>query len=240
MAIQTGLIHIRGTLGDVTFFKTTDGYKVKMKGGPTRQQFKRSRRFVRSRECSTEFTRATQAIKLIKDGIRPYLRSCADTRFYGRMTALLVKVVRSDSVNERGKRKLLPENLHLLRGFKMKKDVSSGVQIKTTIVNNGEVRIDASLAPILTREVAKAGATHVRMFVCVSSLDLEAEKNVTTIFSSKIESVQALTLAETFVYTGDMNDALLFFAGVEYMQFVNGIEERIVSVSAMEVAEVVG
>jgi hypothetical protein len=239
MAIQTGLIHIRGTLGDVTYFKTTDGYKVKMKGGPTRQQFKRSRRFVRSRECSTEFTRATQAIKLIKDGIRPYLRSCADTKFYGRMTAALVKVVRSDSVNARGKRKVLAENLYLLRGFKMKKDVGSRVQLQTTSNKNGGFRVDVSLRPILTSEVSKAGATHVRIIVCVSSLDINTDRNVSTIFTSKIESVQAVTLAESFVYNGDINDALLLFAGVEYMQFVNGNEERIVSVSAMEIAEVV-
>lgn len=238
MAIQTGVVKIRGSLGDVTFFRTADGFKAKMKGGPTKQQFKQSRRFARSRESATEFGRAGKGVRLLKEGIGPYLLTCADTRFYGRLTAALLKVVTSDSVNKRGKRKLLPENMHLLSGFRMKKEMPSRLLQHTKTVKGG-IQTDVVLTPVSTREVNKSGATHVRLFLCVSSLDLKKMNNVTTAIQSKVFSVKQNLIQESFVYSGAKDDVLVLFAGVEYLQFVNGEEQRIVSVSSMELAEVV-
>jgi hypothetical protein len=53
MAFQAGEIKITGTIDDLSFYHHKEyGYLVRMKGGPSRKQFKTSPKFARSRESS--------------------------------------------------------------------------------------------------------------------------------------------------------------------------------------------
>ena len=58
MAKQKGIIKPEGTIGDITFFKSKDGYLAREKSGPTAEQIANDPVFERTRENGKEFGRA--------------------------------------------------------------------------------------------------------------------------------------------------------------------------------------
>jgi len=70
MARQKGIIKLKGTVGDLTFYKSIDGYLVREKGGVEASRIASDPAFVRTRENNAEFGNATQAGKLLRDTVR--------------------------------------------------------------------------------------------------------------------------------------------------------------------------
>jgi hypothetical protein len=58
MARQKGIIKLEGTIGDVSFYKSKDGYLAREKGGVDGDRIKNDPAFQRTRENGSEFGRA--------------------------------------------------------------------------------------------------------------------------------------------------------------------------------------
>ena len=58
MARQKGTIQIEGTIGDLTFFKSTDGFMVKAKSSVAKSKIMSDPKFARTRENMEEFGNA--------------------------------------------------------------------------------------------------------------------------------------------------------------------------------------
>src|SRR6202035_5746177 len=95
MAKQKGVIKFEGAIGDVTFYKTKDGYFVKNKSD-IGAKLKTDPAFVRTRENNAEFGRAGKAGKLLRDTFRVLLQSTADGRMGTRLHQEMVRVVKAD------------------------------------------------------------------------------------------------------------------------------------------------
>ena len=65
MARQKGLIKLKGTMGDITFYRTKDGYIAREKGGITAERLRNDPAFQRTRENMAEFCRAGNAGKTV-------------------------------------------------------------------------------------------------------------------------------------------------------------------------------
>ena len=78
MARQKGLIKLHGTMGDITFYRTRDGYMAREKGGITAERMQNDPKFQRTRENMAEFGRAGKAGKLLRGSIQSLLRRSAD------------------------------------------------------------------------------------------------------------------------------------------------------------------
>ena len=63
MARQKGILKIKGTIGDITFYKTKDGYLVKEKSAVEGNRIASDPAFQRTRENNSEFGRAGKAGK---------------------------------------------------------------------------------------------------------------------------------------------------------------------------------
>ena len=66
MAKQEGLIKLKGTVGDLSFYKTKDGHLARMKGGVDAERIKNDPAFERTRENGAEFGRSGKAGKLLR------------------------------------------------------------------------------------------------------------------------------------------------------------------------------
>ena len=74
MARQGGILKIKGTIGDITFFKTRDGYRVKEKSGVDGDRIATDPKFQRTRENGAEFGESALASKILRSAIRAMAR----------------------------------------------------------------------------------------------------------------------------------------------------------------------
>lgn len=61
MAKQSGILPLEGTIGNISFFKTKDGFLARQKGGVSAQRIATDPAFARTRENMAEFTKAGKA-----------------------------------------------------------------------------------------------------------------------------------------------------------------------------------
>jgi hypothetical protein len=69
MARQKGIIKLKGTIGDITFYKTQDGHLAREKGGIDASRIKTDPAFQRTRENGSEFGRAGKAGKVLRTAL---------------------------------------------------------------------------------------------------------------------------------------------------------------------------
>ena len=117
MAQQKGIIPLSGTIGNITFYKSGDGYLAREKGGIDANRIANDPAFQRTRENGAEFGRAGAAGKVLRTSLRSLLQNTADSRMVGRLTREMMKVIQADAVNERGLRNVIDGEAELLEGF---------------------------------------------------------------------------------------------------------------------------
>ena len=117
MARQKGIIKLKGTIGDITFYKTMDGHLARGKGGIEASRIQNDPNFQRTRENNSEFGRAGAAGKLLRTAFRTMLQTATDTRMVSRLTKDMVAVVKADATSIRGQRNVLDGELEMLEGF---------------------------------------------------------------------------------------------------------------------------
>ena len=95
-----GIIKLKGTIGDISFYKTQDGYLAREKGGIEVSRIANDPAFVRTRENGAEFGRAGAAGKVLRNALRLLLQNSSDGRVTSRLTQSMVKL-KADIGSER-------------------------------------------------------------------------------------------------------------------------------------------
>lgn len=230
MARQKGIIKLKGKIGDLSFYKTQDGYLAREKGGVDKERIKNDPAFQRTRENGAEFGRAGKAGRLLRTSVRPLLLKAADGRVASRMTREMVKVVKSDSTNDRGERVVTEGNIMLLKGFEFNQNGKLNATMYapfTAAIDRATGEATVNIPDFIPQNTfaAPGGASHMRLVAAASKVDFEQETfNLDTDESSEIaigpQSEAAITLTAKVPTTGDQPIFLLF--GVEFLQEVNG------------------
>jgi hypothetical protein len=122
MARQSGLIKINGTLDNLTFYKTADGYQVRTKGGVSRDRILNDPSYARTRENGAEFGGSASAGKLLRNALGTMLFNAKDAKLSSRMLKVMSGVNNLDTVSARGARNvgdglLTASGKILLQGF---------------------------------------------------------------------------------------------------------------------------
>ena len=84
MAKQTGIIKLKGTIGGISFYKTSDGHLAREKGGPDANRIANDPAFQRTRENGSEFGRAGKGGKLLRIALRNMMQNASDKRVTSR------------------------------------------------------------------------------------------------------------------------------------------------------------
>ena len=231
MARQSGIIKLKGTIGDITFYKSKDGYLARQKGGVDKDRFLNDPKFQRTRENAEEFGRAGKASKSLCTAIRPVLNKTQDSRMISRLVKLMMKVIKADQVSDRGKRNVLDGELILLQGF----DFNGNARLSATVYApysfeidrlGGVMDINVSSFNPNSQIVAPGGTTHFRFISAGVEVDFENETFVLAQSSTAelpYDNVNtALTMLSNDLGVPGSTKPLFLVFGIEFLQQVNG------------------
>ena len=230
MAQQEGILPVRGTIGNLTFYKSKDGFLVRGKGGIDAQRMATDPAFQRTRENGAEFGRAGKAGKLLRNAIRGLTRNSSDSRMIGRLTRAMVKVIQADLVNQRGLRNVIDGEAELLQGF----EFNINAKLSTTLYAPFTPAIDRAAGSLVVDIPAfvpvnlvgaPSGATHFRINAAGAEIDFEGNAYVVDVQSTidlPWDNSPVAPLNLTCAVTANSIHPLFLLLGIEFYQSVNG------------------
>src|SRR5690606_12281695 len=184
MAKQKGIIKLKGTIGGITFYKTSlDGHLAREKGGIEASRIANDPAFQRTRENGAEFGSAGKAGKMLRTAIRPLLLNSADSRMASRLTQQMVRVIQADTTNDRGQRNVLDGETELLTGFEFNIRGKLGTSFFAPFTSNidrvaGELTVDVPSFVPVNMLAAPSGTTHFKIISAAAEIDFENETYV--------------------------------------------------------------
>ncbi len=230
MAKQTGIIKLKGTIGGISFYKTSDGHLAREKGGVDKSRIQNDPAFQRTRENGSEFGRAGKGGKIIRNAIRVLLQNAKDRRVVSRLTKDLVAIVKTDAVNDRGLRNLQDGNLNLLEGFEFNLNGKLGATLFAAYAKafdrvTGDATLTVAAFSPTIRVAAPNGTTHFKVVMGASELDFV---NETSTFENDETAILPYSAADTapialsVAITANSTLPVIQVLGIEFYQEVNG------------------
>lgn len=230
MAKQRGIIKLEGTIGDITFLRTSDGFIAKENNPVSGDRIATDPAFARTRENASEFGRAGKAGKLIRTALRSALQNAKDSRVTSRLTAELMRVIQADSTSTRGQRNVIDGEAELLQGFNFNNNAVLSSMLYapyTTTINRAAGTLQLQLPAFVPANMisAPAGATHFKLIASGCAVDFENGS-----FESDLKETAILPLNTTATGVLDLNCAvsannthpLFLTMGLQFYQEVNG------------------
>ncbi|RYD94891.1 MAG: hypothetical protein EOP50_08855 [Sphingobacteriales bacterium] len=229
MAKQRGIIKLKGTIGDITFYKSQDGYVAREKGGVDAKRIATDPAFQRTRENGAEFGRAGKASRMLRTALNPLLINSKDSKMVGRLTREMVKVIQADAINERGLRNVIDGEAELLLGF----EFNIRGKLGTTLYAPFTATIDRALGtlkvdfdPFVPANMinAPSGATHFKITTGGAEIDFEAETYVIQTSETAIlpwDSTPTVAIAHSNAVTPASTKPLFVALGIVFYQEVN-------------------
>ncbi|WP_413998882.1 hypothetical protein ACMDB5_14010 [Flavobacterium sp. W1B] len=230
MAQQKGIIKLRGTIGDITFYKTKDGHLAREKGGVDAKRIANDPAFQRTRENCSEFGRAGKAGKILRASIRSLLLNSADSRMVSRLTQAMIKVIQADTISIRGLRNVIDGEAELLGGFEFNINGTLGSSLFAPYAGtidrvSGEIAV--AIAPFVPANMiaAPAGTTHFKIISAGTEIDFEAETFVESHSETATlawDMVPTIAIDHVNMVTPNSTKPLFLVLGMEFYQEVNG------------------
>ena len=232
MAKQKGIMKLEGTIGDITFYKTEDGYLAKENAPVSGDRIATDPAFQRTRENGAEFGRAGKAGKVLRNAVRTLLQNAKDNRVTSRLTGEMMKVIKADITTPRGMRNVIDGEAELLQGF----DFNINAKLGTTIyapfssaINRVAGTLTVTVPSFLPAEriAAPNGTTHFNIVSMGAEVDFENETFTTDSKESGIlpwdnTATAALNLANAV--TANSTHPLFLLLGIQFFQEVNGVK----------------
>ncbi|MEO8150837.1 MAG: hypothetical protein ABI723_24605 [Bacteroidia bacterium] len=231
MAKQKSVLKVEGTLDDLTFYKSGDGYLVKTKSAISKSRIQNDPSFARTRENDAEFGSAAHSGKLLRDTSRTMMKSASDGRVTSRLTRILMLILKMDTTSARGEHNVgigitLPTAMVLLKGFEF--NIRS--QIKSVLFKpysvdtiSGKISIN-NLVP-KTDVGHPEGATHLSLSGAFENVDFATGVNAieySNVVTLPIDSAATtVTLSPAGVPAGA--GTKIYLLKIEFFQQVNGV-----------------
>ena len=178
MARQTGLVKYNGTMGGVRHFKIKGlaGDFAGLAGGPTGEQIKNDKAFIRTRENMSEFGGCAAAAKSVRVALSQILRQFSDPRLTGRLTAIMKQINLEDQSEARGRRAVeistVPQYLNGL-DFDINASLTGVFNAPYTLTNTVPRDSATFTVPAFNPAnlvSAPAGATHFRLLNAIACI----------------------------------------------------------------------
>ncbi len=231
MARQKGIFKVKGTLDDVTFYKTKgDGYLIKQKSAVDGKRIANDPNYQRTRENNAEFGAAGAAGKLLRAAFKTLTVNASDSKVVSRVVTEMIKVLREDQVSLRGQRNVLDGETELLTGFEFNKDGLLGSTFFAPYVASidratGVLQVD--VAPYVPANMISApgGASHFKINAAGAVIDFEKKEYVVDVKQSAVlpwSNVLTTALSLICNVGAATTHPLFLVLGIEFYQEVNG------------------
>lgn len=231
MAQQKGIVPLKGTIGNITFYKSKDGYLAREKGGVDGKRIANDPAFQRTRENGAEFGRAGIAGKTLRNALRNLLQY-ADSKMVSRLTREMMKVIQADESNSRGERTVTDGDVSWLEGFDFNESGKLATTLyapfTTTITRaTGELKVSIPSFVPIHMIAAPAGTTHYKIVSAGAAIDFENETSVVDGQSTAQmawDDVATAVIDLTNTVTVNSSFPLVLALGIEFFQEVNGVK----------------
>ena len=230
MAEQKGIIPLRGTIGNITFYKSKDGFRAKEKTGLDANRIATDPAFQRTRENGAEFGRAGKAGKYLRAALRSLLQNVSDSRMISRLVKEMMRVIKADETNPRGFRNVIDGEAELLKGFEFNANSKLGTTLFapfTGTINRVTGQLAVTIASFIPVNMITApnGATHFKIVSAGAEIDFEqgsytAENAETAVLPWDPTATVAINLVNHV--TANSTKPLFLVLGIEFYQHVNG------------------
>jgi hypothetical protein len=171
---------ITGTFGGISIYKMNGKFYARVKGGPKREDIKKSPKMVKIRENNEEFGRAAKAAKTLHLAVIRSMFGPSDRMWNGKLTQAMLKIIKSDTVNKSGNRTITeglrnPDGKAVMKAVNFNsKALLNNVLLAPVSVNkqNNSIHIK-KFVPSKCLAIP-AGATHFSISAAVGSIDFPA------------------------------------------------------------------
>jgi hypothetical protein len=229
MAKQKGIFPIKGTLGNITFYKSKDGYLVREKGGVDAQRIASDPAFQRTRENGAEFGRACKASTLLRNAVRTLSQNASDSKMISRLTKEMMKVIKTDQVSPRGLRNVIDGEAELLQDFEFNNNSKLSATIYapyTGVIDRLSGTLSVDIPPFVPANMiaAPVGATHFRINAAGAEIDFEGNLYVVNTQSTPElpwDNVLTDVISLSNAVTANSTHPLFLVLGIEFFQEVN-------------------
>ena len=230
MAQQKGHLPVKGRIGNLSFYKTRDGFLIKDKGGIDKNRIASDPKFQRTRENGAEFGRAGKAGKLLRNAVKAVSQKSSDGRAVSRLTKQMMTVLKTDTESRRGERNVVNGNIELLQGFQFNINAVLDTTFYapfTAVIDRATGNLSIEIEGFVPENmVAKPeGATHFEIISAGAEVDFEG--NVYVASNSKSAAMpwnhlETAPISLENVVTANSTLPLFLLLGIEFFQEVNG------------------
>jgi len=234
MAKQTGIFQIKGTLENVTFYKSADGYKVRKKGGVTKERIMNDPAYARTRENLSQFGLSAKAGKLLRSSIPSLLKKGKDSRVSSRLSKIMSEIAKNDHESPRGKKKVAigidsTQGINLLKGFNFNK------RANFETIFSCPYEIDMAAGEIIISNIiveeqidAPQGATHVGFRSAFTAINFKTSEYDTSYSKSQVFPInlnpQDITLSPQKIPSAGEDAKMMVMMLVEFYQEVDEVQ----------------
>lgn len=230
MAKQAGILHLTGTLGEITFFEQDGHYYARRKSSLDKKRILTDPQFERTRENSSEFGMASRGYSLLRQAFLPTLSIFRTHDHRKSFIQLMKQLQQRDTMNVRGQRSVAqalqePGTAELFNGlnFNSRKGLANVLLIRPDVdVTSGEIRI-ADLVPEDCLNYPNP-ATHAELLAYRADLDFSAHVFRTVTSEKVVFALDNQVQQPVLVLTGQGLDSgvRLFVLQVRFLQELNG------------------
>lgn len=219
------------TLEGLVIIRAGNGFKIRRKPGPKREQLLKAPQFENSRASLTDFIMSSKAGKLLRTSLKQGLLRVTDSGMYNRLTSNLHKVIQSDITHAAGQRTVTGGQPELLRGFEFNGRAGVTSLLRTsyhahTNRMTGEATITLDTFSPARALRAPAGATHFILHACASIVNFDEAAYSNGAAQTEMIAVNAATAnAVTLqIQLAPGGEGPLFLAfGICFVKVENGI-----------------
>jgi hypothetical protein len=229
MAQQRGIVKFKGSLDDLTFLKTKDGYEARLKSSLNKERIQSDPKFARTRENGREFGRAAKSGKLVRMAFAD-ITTARDGRMISRLHKEMMFCLQADTTHDRGLRTVSDGDPLLLKGFDFNVAAPLSTVLKvipTCTVDRPTGALDILLPAFVptTSLSVPAGATHYKIVAGGAAVDFDAESfEADSSESGYLAITNVLSTPLTLSATVPVNSTLPIYQvlGIHFYQEMNG------------------
>ena len=231
MAQQKGIIKLKGTIGDITFYKSQDGFLAREKGGVDADRIASDPSFQRTRENGSEFGAAGKAGKMLRTALQALLQNTSDNRVVSRLTQGMVKVIKADLTSVRGKRNVIDGEAELLESFEFNIRCKLGTTLFapfTAVIDRVAGTLTVNIPSFIPGSMVEApmGSTHFKLTSAGAAVDFENKTfEVDTSETDQVALNSKISTVINLRNTIEVNSkhSLFLVLGIEFYREKNGV-----------------
>ena len=167
---------LKSRSSDLSFYTRNGKQFVKRKSRVSSDRLKNGPEYRLFRQHQQDFKLAASSSKLLRNAFAPLLKGVTDSNCFSRLTAQVLKVVKSDTKNSSGQRNILDGDLNLLRGFEfnakcpLSQVLGTAFQVSTDAEGSTlNLVLPALISP--KKMPAHEDASHFRLVVGLAAID---------------------------------------------------------------------